>query len=32
MQQAAALVARLETDPGLSEFLRGVAVGQARPV
>jgi len=28
MQQAAALVARLEADPGLAEFLRGVAVGQ----
>jgi len=32
MQQAAALVARLEADPGLAEFLRGVAVVQARPV
>ena len=29
MQQAAALVTRLEADPGLAEFLRGVAVGQA---
>jgi inorganic triphosphatase YgiF len=32
MHQAAALVARLEADPGLAEFLRGVAVGQAGPV
>lgn len=31
MQQAAALAASLEADPGLAEFLRGVAVGQASP-
>ena len=30
--QAATLAAKLEADPGLAEFLRGVAVGQAKPV
>lgn len=29
--QASALVAKLEVDHGLVEFLRGVAVGPARP-
>ncbi|MDB5884348.1 MAG: adenylate cyclase [Polaromonas sp.] len=31
VQQASALAAKLEMDPGLAEFLRGVAAGQARP-
>ncbi len=31
VQQAAALAASLGADPGLAEFLRGVAAGQARP-
>lgn len=31
LQQAGVLAARLEIDPGLAEFLRGVAVGQERP-
>jgi len=31
VMQAGALVAKLETDRGLVEFLRGVAVGQTRP-
>jgi len=30
VMQAAALAARLEADPGLAEFLRGVAAGQER--
>ncbi len=31
LMHAGELVARLETDPGLVEFLRGVSVGQTRP-
>ncbi|NDP61406.1 CYTH and CHAD domain-containing protein [Polaromonas sp.] len=31
LQQASVLAARLEIDPGLAEFLRGVAAGQAVP-
>lgn len=31
LQQAGVLAARLEIDPGLAEFLRGVAVGQQAP-
>ena len=31
VMQAGALAARLDVDPGLVEFLRGVAAGQARP-
>ena len=31
LQQAGVLASRLEIDPGLAEFLRGVAVGQEKP-